>query len=119
MFSSRKADGRTCASDPFDEARSATRNSDGEQLHPSFVSHVIHVKLSYAIFCERQRTSRIQPEVIVEGDDNSPFVPDAYEQRNECQEQNCQKSSWVGQFYLQRAIPMERLKARQSAWSKL
>jgi hypothetical protein len=28
-------------------------------------------------------------------------VLDAYEQRSECQEQNCQKGSWVGQFCLQ------------------
>src|SRR6267154_604124 len=119
MFPSRKDDARTCAGDPFDDASSAAGNREGEQLDPSVGSDLIHVKLFYPIFCDRQRTSRLQTEVIVAGDDNSLFVLDAYELRNECQEQNCQKGSWVGQFCLQRAIPMERLKARQSAWTKL
>jgi len=86
MLSRRKVGGRTCASDSFDEAGSATGNRDQEQLYPSFGSHVIHVKLLYAVFSERQRTSRIQPEVIVECDGNYPLAGDAHEQANECQQ---------------------------------
>ena len=79
MFSGRKEDGRTCASDPFDEACSGTRSRDREEPHPAFGSHVIHVKLFYAILCERQRTSMTQPEVVIECDCNSPFMRDDWD----------------------------------------